>query len=528
MSGDGLINFSDFAAFRTAYDLANGAGAFSLMVAQIPEPGTLALCLMGGAIAFGPSRRRRSVSFACGALLLCILTAGTARAVPLLAVDFDDRETVAAGAEPGNTVAGFQSFTLKGTTASVPYTPESATQGTTTGILGAYSVSLIAFDDGLDENNVTAGLQNGVGAVDDRDRATPVDAGALTYGQIYDDFIFAGASNGPTGGMNITIGGGTLVPNRGYTVSIYSYDSGSGSPTRTANWFDATNTLAPILSTSFLGSVANNPTTNEQYKFSGIVQADAAGVISLQGRSTTPYNANGAANNGVFINALEINDFTGLTLEVNAGSGATRLLNEQGSPITLSYYEVRSSSGALNLAGWNSLDDQEGGDPVGTGWDEAGGSSANILSEGNLQSQLSIAAAGSNSLGNAFSGGGAHDLRFFYADAGETSLRPGFVKYITTGVPGDYNGNGIVDGADYVVWRKTNGQSGAGLAADGNHDNTVNDLDYTYWRSRFGNTSGSGASLGGSVVPEPSLLSLIVIGACITIGRCRQRKVAPR
>jgi hypothetical protein len=412
---------------------------------------------------------------------------------------------------------------LKGTSASVPFTPESATQGTTTRALGAYSVSLVSFDDGLDENNVTAGLQNTTGAVDDRDRATPVDGGALTFGQIYDDFIFAGLSNGPTGGMNITISGGTLVPNRGYTVSIYSYDSGSGNPTRTANWFDATNTVAPILSTSFVGSAANNPTTNDQYKFSGIAQADAAGVITLQGRSTTPYNANGTANNGVFINALEINEFTGLTLEVNTASGATRLLNEQGSPITLSYYEIRSGSGALNSAGWNSLDDQEGGDPVGTGWDEAGGSSANILSEANLLSQLSIAAAGSNSLGNAFNGGGAHDVRFLYSDTGETSLRPGFVKYITPGVPGDYNGNGTVDAADYVVWRKTNGQSGAGLAADGNHDNAVNDLDYTYWRSRFGNTSGSGASLGDSAsVPEPASFGLFMVGVLL-LSAARRR-----
>ena len=35
-------------------------------------------------------------------------------------------------------------------------------------------------------------------------------------------------------------------------------------------------------------------------------------------------------------------------------------------------------------------------------------------------------------------------------------------------VPGDYNKNGIVDAADYVVYRKTLGQTGAGLPADGN------------------------------------------------------------
>src|SRR5262249_6702838 len=35
-------------------------------------------------------------------------------------------------------------------------------------------------------------------------------------------------------------------------------------------------------------------------------------------------------------------------------------------------------------------------------------------------------------------------------------------------VPGDYDGNGVVDAADYVMWRQQAGQTGAGLAADGN------------------------------------------------------------
>jgi hypothetical protein len=55
---------------------------------------------------------------------------------------------------------------------------------------------------------------------------------------------------------------------------------------------------------------------------------------------------------------------------------------------------------------------------------------------------------------------------------------------------GDYNFNGVVDAADYVVWRKPGGsQSG-----------------YDLWRANFGRTAGSG-SAGGSpslAVPEPA------------------------
>ncbi len=43
---------------------------------------------------------------------------------------------------------------------------------------------------------------------------------------------------------------------------------------------------------------------------------------------------------------------------------------------------------------------------------------------------------------------------------------------------GDYNFNGVVDAADYVVWRDTLGQSGVGLAADGNGDSQIDAADY--------------------------------------------------
>lgn len=76
---------------------------------------------------------------------------------------------------------------------------------------------------------------------------------------------------------------------------------------------------------------------------------------------------------------------------------------------------------------------------------------------------------------------------------------------------GDYNGNGVVDAADYILWRDTLGQaaSPAGSGADGDGDGTIGTGDYDYWRARFGNTAGSG--LGAGQVPEPTSISLLVI-----------------
>jgi hypothetical protein len=79
------------------------------------------------------------------------------------------------------------------------------------------------------------------------------------------------------------------------------------------------------------------------------------------------------------------------------------------------------------------------------------------------------------------------------------------------GVPGDYNGNHVVDAADYTVWRDTLGQSGAGLPADGDGNGMVQPADYTFWKARFGNTSGSAAILN-STVPEPATLTSLVVG----------------
>jgi hypothetical protein len=77
---------------------------------------------------------------------------------------------------------------------------------------------------------------------------------------------------------------------------------------------------------------------------------------------------------------------------------------------------------------------------------------------------------------------------------------------------GDYNQNGVVDAADYILWRNSKGQSGASLAADGNGDGIVDDADYGRWRAHFGETrSGAGSALVSLVnVPQPSSAMLLL------------------
>jgi hypothetical protein len=59
---------------------------------------------------------------------------------------------------------------------------------------------------------------------------------------------------------------------------------------------------------------------------------------------------------------------------------------------------------------------------------------------------------------------------------------------------GDYNLNGVVDAADYVIWRKTLGGSVIPYtSADGDGDCAIDDADYGIWRADFGNIYQTGA-----------------------------------
>ena len=73
---------------------------------------------------------------------------------------------------------------------------------------------------------------------------------------------------------------------------------------------------------------------------------------------------------------------------------------------------------------------------------------------------------------------------------------------------GDYNGDGVVDAADYTVWRDTLG-SQLDLRADGTGDGMVDEADYVFWNDRFGNVVGTGSRVA---VPEPTSVVLVIAG----------------
>jgi hypothetical protein len=86
--------------------------------------------------------------------------------------------------------------------------------------------------------------------------------------------------------------------------------------------------------------------------------------------------------------------------------------------------------------------------------------------------------------------------------------------------PGDFNNDGSVNAADYVVWRK-------GLGT------TYTQADYDLWRANFEKTAGNGQALPSAeplpaAAPEPSsgLLTLLVIGLIVSQSGRNIRRIS--
>ncbi len=73
---------------------------------------------------------------------------------------------------------------------------------------------------------------------------------------------------------------------------------------------------------------------------------------------------------------------------------------------------------------------------------------------------------------------------------------------------GDYNGNGIVDAADYTIWKDSWLSFGNNLPADGDNDGFVGNSDYDLWVEHYGETNLPTTSTS---VPEPASCVLLAM-----------------
>jgi hypothetical protein len=108
------------------------------------------------------------------------------------------------------------------------------------------------------------------------------------------------------------------------------------------------------------------------------------------------------------------------------------------------------------------------------------------------------------------------DVNFYFAWVS-------FTNPLAPLLSGDYNNNGKVDAADYVVWRNA---AATDILPNDMTPGTVDASDLGVWRVNFGSSasigSGSGSSFEGSAVPEPSTLVVIFL-AVIGVSFRRHR-----
>jgi hypothetical protein len=211
-------------------------------------------------------------------------------------------------------------------------------------------------------------------------------------------------------------------------------------------------------------------------------------------------------------------DYTGnaaennLLLTVDPTNGQGRLSNSSTTVLQLDGYSILSASGSLlaNNGDWNSLDDQNIGS-----WVEAT-PRAGALSELSPVGASTLSSGQSFNLGGLFNEAtGTRDLVLEYSLVGEATPRTGVVRYESAapiGLAGDYNGNGVVDAADFVAWRNNPAAFGGDPAG------------YNTWRANFGRTAGNGALVAAASVPEPAVGTLVLSAFVCATGALRRRR----
>jgi hypothetical protein len=267
-------------------------------------------------------------------------------------------------------------------------------------------------------------------------------------------------------------------------------------------WFEASPTTANLSELASAAPLSMAPNTSHDFgtPFTANTNVPLRTDPVAIGAATFKYQA----LDGSLVNAdIEmVGRFNDLVLVVNPDTGFATLQNQSAQPIELISYTVSSTSGSLlsSYAG-SGLPNWFKANPTANNLSELGSGNSLVLNEG-----------GEVDLGLAWSTGGQQDLTFLYQEPEDGNLLTGTVhfgaKALISGLPGDYNGNGRVDAADYVLWRKNPGAHG------GNPDG------YNTWRANFGRTGGgAGANvtaLDALAAPEPSTVALavFVVMAC--------------
>jgi hypothetical protein len=282
--------------------------------------------------------------------------------------------------------------------------------------------------------------------------------GAVVTGNIiYNNGTGGGSGINMDGVQNSLIANNLLYNNHASGISLYQDDGGGGSS----------------------GDVVVDNTIIEA--------SDARWALNIQSNSTnTTVRNNILLNNNPSHGAIDITSDSLPTLSSDYNVVTSRFTPDDGNTFqTLAQWQLTTGNDAHSLVATAA---QLFANAAGNDYRLKSGSPA-------LNAGTSSFAPPADLLGLPRPAGGAYDIGAYELGA----------------LAGDFNRNGAVDMADYVLWRNSVGSTVTRyLEADGDGNGVVDLADYAIWRGGFGaNATGAGSSVGGAAVPEPSTLMLL-------------------
>ncbi|MEQ8848745.1 hypothetical protein [Botrimarina sp.] len=318
--------------------------------------------------------------------------------------------------------------------------------------------------------------------------------------------------NRQTGQVTITNPGGVA------TAAIDAYSVGSnlgaldpqaftGGFSQASGWYDANPTATAISELNPLGS--GTVAASGSVSLGAVFDPAAPSTFGEENEDITFRYAKpggGFIEGDVVYEGLPNNT---LVLNVDPATGQTQLVNPTGFTVAIDAYTVLSESGSLLTSNtrWSSLQDQNAD---GGGWFEANAGPTQ-LAELLVDGGRTLGPDSVVSLGTPFSTTGRRDLEFQFA--------------LVASSDGDFNGDGLVNAADYTVWRDNLGApDDSVLGGNGDGVDGVTQADYQVWADNYGATPGLGGELltgkvvygpvvafgSSAAVPEPSTLLLAV------------------
>ena len=316
--------------------------------------------------------------------------------------------------------------------------------------------------------------------------------------------------NRDTGALNIINPLGASVPTLdGYTITsgvgslLASYKGISGAPAGDTGWekapMNSTTGLAEFKATGGLNvsSTATNLSLGTGFSKTAVA-SQGLGVVG-EDLVFSYHSVGGEVTSGQveYIGTQFLND---LVLTVNSDTGLATLKNDTIGSLAIDGYSIVSSTSALSTS-WTG---------IGGSWVKSPASSGSALTETNPNAATTLTAGQSLSLGDigTFATQAAQDgLAMKFLIGSEQTFRFATIQFVSGGQPGDFDGDGDVDGRDFLRWQR--GQSPSPLSAS----------DLAAWKANY----GTGSLAAVTSVPEPGTFGLVLLGMAAFLPRRRRQ-----